>query len=60
MKYFAQVEGGAVVYVGVFSPDQSPGALGLTGEWVDVSDLTLRPGVDWTYANGEFSPPASA
>lgn len=27
------------------------------GEWVDITDVSPRPWLDWTYANGTFTPP---
>jgi hypothetical protein len=34
--------------------------LDVGGEWICIDDVVPRPGVDWLYDNGQFSPPPPA
>lgn len=51
-RTLALIASGVVVNVVVGNPSEFPGAIDITG-------LNPRPGPGWTYANGDFDPPAA-
>jgi len=50
-------ENGVVVNVQMMSSSdaQDPAFV-----WVDIAELSPRPGIGWTYSEGVFTPPAEA
>ena len=61
MRYIAIVRGNVVASVVLFDysdPLAIVAEVNSADDVIDVTDLTLRPGPEWTWSDDEFRPPA--
>ncbi len=56
IRTYAAVIEGKVVNIFTWSDDHAPLSDGIT-TMIDITELSNKPGIDWTYASGEFQPP---